>query len=72
MQGYCHNPTSADMTPDQFDTLLDIFDALGIIPWIDLAYLGFAQSWDADTGRRGLHQRCLSDLQAQSKTSDGH
>ncbi len=48
MQGICHNPTGADMTAEQFDALLDLLEARGIVPWIDLAYLGFAQSWDAD------------------------
>lgn len=48
MQGVCHNPTGADMNRAQFDALLDVLEARGIIPWIDLAYLGFAQSWDAD------------------------
>lgn len=48
MQGVCHNPTGADMSIEQFDALLDLLEARGIIPWIDLAYLGFAQSWDAD------------------------
>ncbi|WP_122073854.1 aromatic amino acid transaminase [Pseudophaeobacter sp. EL27] len=48
MQGLCHNPTGADMSRVQFDALLDVLEARGIIPWIDLAYLGFAQSWDAD------------------------
>lgn len=36
------------MSIEQFDALLDLLEARGIIPWIDLAYLGFAQSWDAD------------------------
>ncbi|MCZ4257426.1 aromatic amino acid transaminase [Sulfitobacter sp. G21635-S1] len=48
MQGVCHNPTGADMTPEQFAALLDLLEARGIIPWIDLAYLGFAQGFDAD------------------------
>ncbi len=48
IQGICHNPTGADMTAEQFDALLDLLEARGIVPWIDLAYLGFAQSWDAD------------------------
>lgn len=48
MQGLCHNPTGADMTAAQFDTLLTLLQARGIVPWIDLAYLGFAQSFDAD------------------------
>jgi aspartate/tyrosine/aromatic aminotransferase len=36
------------MSAAQFDALLDVLEARGIIPWIDLAYLGFAQSWEAD------------------------
>ncbi len=48
MQGVCHNPTGAEMSAEQFDLLLDVLAARGIIPWIDLAYLGFAQSWDDD------------------------
>ncbi len=48
MQGVCHNPTGADMSAAQFGALLDVLEARGIIPWIDLAYLGFAQSWEAD------------------------
>lgn len=49
MQGYCHNPTGADMTADQFDALFDVLDGRGVIPWIDLAYLGFAHGWEADS-----------------------
>lgn len=48
MQGVCHNPTGADMSPDQFAALLDLLEARGLVPWIDLAYLGFGQSFDAD------------------------
>lgn len=48
MQGVCHNPTGADMTPAQCDALLDLLEARGIVPWIDLAYLGFAQGFAAD------------------------
>ncbi|WP_417712885.1 aromatic amino acid transaminase [Pseudophaeobacter arcticus] len=48
MQGVCHNPTGADMTREQFEALLTVLEARGIVPWIDLAYLGFAQSFEAD------------------------
>ena len=48
MQGACHNPTGADMTSEQIAALLDILEERGIVPWIDLAYLGFARSFDAD------------------------
>ncbi len=48
MQGVCHNPTGAEMSPEQFDALLDLLETRGIVPWIDLAYLGFAQNFEAD------------------------
>lgn len=48
MQGACHNPTGADMTVAQFDALLDVLEARGLVPWIDLAYLGFSQGFDQD------------------------
>ena len=48
MQGVCHNPTGADMTPAQFAALLDLLEARGIVPWIDLAYLGFGVDFAQD------------------------
>ena len=48
MQGVCHNPTGADMSSEQFDALLNVLEDRGIIPRIDLAYLGFAQNWEVD------------------------
>ncbi|WP_420005984.1 aromatic amino acid transaminase [Arenibacterium sp. LLYu02] len=48
LQGSCHNPTGADMSEDQFTALLDVLEARGVVPWIDLAYLGFAGSFAAD------------------------
>jgi len=48
MQGVCHNPTGADMTPEQVEALLDTLEARGLVPWLDLAYLGFAGGFEAD------------------------
>jgi aspartate/tyrosine/aromatic aminotransferase len=48
MQGVCHNPTGADLSLEQFDLLLDTLASKGILPWLDLAYLGFGQSFEAD------------------------
>lgn len=58
MQGVCHNPSGADMSDDQFAALLDVLEARGIVPWIDLAYLGFAQGFEADCAMaRGIAER---------------
>ncbi|WP_010139503.1 aromatic amino acid transaminase [Oceanicola sp. S124] len=48
MQGVCHNPTGADMSEDQITALLDALEARGVVPWIDLAYLGFVEGFEAD------------------------
>ncbi|KJE35785.1 amino acid aminotransferase [Thalassospira sp. HJ] len=48
MQGVCHNPTGADMNAKQFNFLLDLLEEKGVIPWLDLAYLGFSQSFEED------------------------
>ncbi|WP_269584809.1 aromatic amino acid transaminase [Roseibium sp. Sym1] len=47
-QGVCHNPTGADLTKEQFGQLLDQLERLGVVPWIDLAYLGFGKGFEAD------------------------
>lgn len=38
----CHNPTGADPSPEQWDRILDVVRARGIVPFLDLAYQGFA------------------------------
>ena len=44
----CHNPTGIDPTPAQWGTVLDIVRKRGLIPFLDIAYQGFADGIDAD------------------------
>lgn len=44
----CHNPTGADLTADQWETVLDVVKARNIVPFLDIAYQGFAEGLDAD------------------------
>jgi aromatic-amino-acid transaminase len=44
----CHNPTGADLTNEQWHSVLDIVRARGLIPFLDLAYQGFAEGLEAD------------------------
>jgi aromatic-amino-acid transaminase len=44
----CHNPTGVDPTEAQWGGIVDIVRARGIIPFVDLAYQGFADGIDAD------------------------
>ncbi|WP_290871004.1 amino acid aminotransferase [Aquabacterium sp.] len=44
----CHNPTGVDLTPAQWDELLPVLQAGGLIPFLDMAYLGFGQGLHED------------------------
>jgi aromatic-amino-acid transaminase len=37
----CHNPTGADLTPEQWGQVIDAVQAGGLIPFLDMAYQGF-------------------------------
>ena len=45
----CHNPSGADLSRDQWLALSDTMSKKGLIPFIDMAYLGFAQGVTEDT-----------------------
>lgn len=38
----CHNPTGADLTEDQWRQTIETIRARGLVPFIDMAYQGFA------------------------------
>src|SRR6201999_4044150 len=44
----CHNPTGADLTPEQWGEVIGIVRARGLTPFLDIAYQGFADGLDAD------------------------
>ena len=44
----CHNPTGVDLTQQQWDQLLQVIEARGIIPFMDIAYQGFGEDMDSD------------------------
>jgi len=44
----CHNPTGADLTQPQWEQVLATVQARGLVPFLDLAYQGFAEGLDAD------------------------
>jgi aromatic-amino-acid transaminase len=39
----CHNPTGVDPSPDQWEQILAIVRGRGLIPFLDIAYQGFAE-----------------------------
>jgi aromatic-amino-acid transaminase len=44
----CHNPTGVDPDSAQWERILEIVRARGLVPFLDLAYQGFADGVDAD------------------------
>lgn len=37
----CHNPTGSDLTPAQWDRLIEVIKSRGLIAFLDIAYQGF-------------------------------
>ncbi len=48
LHGCCHNPTGADLSPAQIDTVLDAAEQNGFAVFIDSAYHGFANGLEED------------------------
>ena len=44
----CHNPTGADLTPQQWDTLIPILQQKQLIPFLDMAYQGLGKGLNED------------------------
>lgn len=56
LHGCCHNPTGADLTPDQWRILGRKLRDQGLLPLVDIAYQGFAIDLEADA--EGLRALC--------------
>lgn len=48
LHGCCHNPTGADLDLAAWDAIADVMEKRGLVPLIDLAYLGLAENLEAD------------------------
>ena len=44
----CHNPTGADLSDAQWADVVELCKAGGLVPFLDMAYQGFAEGIDAD------------------------
>ncbi len=55
LHGCCHNPSGADLTPEQWREIAGMAANQGFTPMVDLAYQGFGEGLDTDV--YGL--RCL-------------
>ena len=58
LHGCCHNPTGMDLSTAQWDAVVDVVVARGLVPFIDIAYQGFSGSLDDDAyGVRAMIDR---------------
>ena len=48
VHGCCHNPTGADLAPDQWQALAELVSRRGLIPFVDLAYQGLGYGLERD------------------------
>lgn len=44
----CHNPTGADLSDAQWQEVVEVCRQSGLVPFLDMAYQGFAEGIDAD------------------------
>ncbi|MBV9930998.1 MAG: aspartate/tyrosine/aromatic aminotransferase [Alphaproteobacteria bacterium] len=67
LHGCCHNPTGADLSPDQWREVADIVARRGLIPYVDIAYQGLGNGLEADAaGTRLVVEAASQALIAQS------
>lgn len=67
VHGCCHNPTGADLGPDEWRALAELVALKGLVPLIDLAYQGLGNGLEEDArGARMLFDAADQALLAHS------
>mgnify|MGYP001561188362 CR=1 FL=1 len=63
----CHNPTGVDLSPEQWERVIEVVNQRGLVPFLDIAYQGFAEGLDADAAAvRRFVQACPAVLVSSS------
>jgi len=65
----CHNPTGVDLDKENWSSILEIVRSRGLIPFLDLAYQGFAEGLDADAYAARLFSEAMSPVFLSSSFS---
>jgi aromatic-amino-acid transaminase len=65
----CHNPTGVDLDQEQWQAVLEIVRSRGLVPFLDLAYQGFAESLEADGYAARLFAEAMSPVLLSSSFS---
>jgi len=67
LHGCCHNPSGADPDAEGWQALIDVMNAAGAMPMVDLAYQGFGDGLEADVAAtRAICAACPEVLIAAS------
>lgn len=54
LHGCCHNPTGANLTIDQWKSVIELLQRTGAVPLIDIAYQGFGDGLEEDAAATRL------------------
>ncbi len=65
----CHNPTGVDLSQAQWQKVLEVVQSRGLLPFLDLAYQGFAEGIDADAYAPRLFAAAMSPIFLSSSFS---
>jgi aromatic-amino-acid transaminase len=65
----CHNPTGVDLDKAQWEKTLEIIRSRGLVPFLDLAYQGFAEGLDEDAHAARLFAGAMSPVFLSSSFS---
>jgi aromatic-amino-acid transaminase len=65
----CHNPTGVDLDQAQWQTVLEIVQSRRLVPFLDLAYQGFADGLEADAYPARLFAEAMSPVFLSSSFS---
>lgn len=69
LHGCCHNPTGANLTPEQWAEVVAILERTGAVPLVDLAYQGFGDGLDEDAAGTRLVVSSLPDAMVAASCS---
>jgi aromatic-amino-acid transaminase len=65
----CHNPTGVDLSKENWASVLEIVRSRSLVPFLDLAYQGFAEGLDEDADAARLFARAMSPVFVSSSFS---
>lgn len=69
LHGCCHNPSGADLSPEQWQSVTDLAERKGFMPFIDLAYQGLGLGLEEDAYGARLMAERLPELIVASSCS---